>query len=96
MQSMSMIKRVVTQLVLLSRRLGVKFFQSCSGSISAAQFFAFFAKTKNGRAKDFSRKMTREKFAKKCPKRSKIDPIFSLKISPFLIQNYLNFILVKK
>ena len=33
---------------------------------SAAQFFAFFAKTKDGRAKDFSRKMTCEKFAKKC------------------------------
>ena len=31
---------------------------------SAAQFFAFFAKTKDGRAKDFSRKMTCEKFAK--------------------------------
>ena len=30
---------------------------------SAAQFFAFFAKTKDGRAKDFSRKMTCEKFA---------------------------------
>ena len=56
---------------------------------SAAQFFAFFAKTKDGRAKDFSRKMTCEKFAKKCPKWSKIDPIFSLKISPFLIQNLL-------
>ena len=36
---------------------------------SAAQFFAFFAKTKDGHAKDFSRKMTCEKFAKKCPKR---------------------------
>ena len=31
---------------------------------SAAQFFAFFAKTKDGRAKDFSRKMTCEKVSK--------------------------------
>ena len=36
--------------------------------ISAAQFFAFFAKTKDGRAKDFSRKMACEKSAKKGPK----------------------------
>ena len=36
--------------------------------ISAAQFFAFFAKTKDRRAKDFSRKMACEKFAKKGPK----------------------------
>ena len=35
---------------------------------SAAQFFAFFAKTKDGRAKDFSRKMRCEKCAKNCPK----------------------------
>ena len=68
--------------------------------ISAAQFFAFFAKTKDGCAKDFSRKMTCEKFAKKCPKWSKIGPIFSLKISPIVTQTlirnsniYLNFIL---
>ena len=72
-------------------------------AISAAQFFAFFAKTKDGRTKDFSRKMTCEKFAKKCPKWSKNNPIFSLKISPILIPNlsrnsystYLNFILDK-
>ena len=42
--------------------------QILSVAVSAAQFFAFFAKTKDGRAKDFSRKMTCEKFAKKCPK----------------------------
>ena len=46
-------------------------------TLSAAQFFAFFAKTKDGRAKD-TRKMTCEKSAKKCPKWSKIDPNFSL------------------
>ena len=52
---------------------------------SAAQFFAFFAKTKDGRAKDFSRKMTCEKFAKKGPKLaqnvpSKADPFLTKKI----------------
>ena len=47
--------------------------------ISAAQFFAFFAKTKNGLAKDFSRKMACEKFAKKGPKMHKNRPNLSLK-----------------
>ena len=41
---------------------------------SAAQFFAFFAKTKDGRAKDFSRKMECEKLAKKGQKSPKICP----------------------
>ena len=47
--------------------------------ISAAQFFAFFAKTKDGRAKDFSRKITCEKFAKKGPKLPKNRPKYTLK-----------------
>ena len=42
--------------------------------ISAAQFFAFFAKTKDGRAKDLSRKMACEKLAKKGPKCPKNRP----------------------
>ena len=46
--------------------------KKASGGASAAQFFAFFAKTKDGRAKNSSRKMTCEKFAKNCPKIAKI------------------------
>ena len=53
---------------------------------SAAQFFAFFAKTKNGRAKDFSRKMTCEKFAKKGPKLPKNSPKCTLKADPFSLK----------
>ena len=49
---------------------------------SAAQFFAFFAKTKNGRAKNSSRKKRCEKFAKKRQKKpAKIGPKIDLKIA---------------
>ena len=62
--------------------------------ISAAQFFAFFAKTKDGRAKDFSRKMRCEKFAKNCPKMAKIWLKIDLKIALFAKPlMYLNFYL---
>ena len=56
---------------------------------SAAQFFAFFAKTKNGYAKDFSRKMTCEKFAKKGPKSPQNCSKFALKSRPILHSSYL-------
>ena len=56
---------------------------------SAAQFFAFFAKTKDGRAKDFSRKMACEKFAKKGTKLLQNCPKFALKSWPILHSSYL-------
>ena len=55
-------------------------------AISAAQFFAFFAKTKDGLAKDFSRKMACEKFEKKGPKMHKNRPKFALKRWQFYTQ----------
>ena len=56
---------------------------------SAAQFFAFFAKAKDSRAKDFSRKMACEKFAKKGPKLPKNCSKFALKRWPILHLSYL-------
>ena len=70
-------------LALLWLRTGVLYFLYwCWISLaSAAQFFAFFAKTKDGRAKDFSRKMRCEQFAKKRQKTAKIWPKIDLKIA---------------
>ena len=48
--------------------------QILSVAVSAAQFFAFFAKTKDGRAKDFSRKMTCEKRSKNSPELAQNEP----------------------
>ena len=50
---------------------------------SAAQFFAFFAKTKDGRARNSSRKMGCEKFAKKGAKTAKMWPKIDLKRALF-------------
>ena len=55
----------------------------CRIHSSAAQFFAFFAKTKDGRARNSSRKMRCEKFAKKGPKTAKIWPEYDLKSALF-------------
>ena len=63
----------------------------CNILSSAAQFVAFFAKTKDGRARNSSRKMRCEKFAIKGPKTAEIWPKIDLEKALFSKKLFFNF-----